>query len=83
MPVLAVVRTHASPATTLAVASTYVNNVKIIASFNFNVIPGIISCDEHIGSDSYLPNKDCDEILQMGTKIYRYYLITLWNIVHS
>ena len=22
-------------------------------------------------SDSYLPNKDCDEILQAGTKIYR------------
>ena len=22
-------------------------------------------------SDSYLPNKDCDEILQVGTKIYR------------
>ena len=24
--------------------------VKIIASFNFHVIPGIISCDEHVGT---------------------------------
>ena len=50
LPVLVVVQTFASPATTLAVVSTYVNNVKIIASFNFHVIPGIISCDEHIGT---------------------------------
>ena len=47
LPVL-VMRALASPATTLAVASTYVNDVKIIASFNFHVIPGIISCDEHV-----------------------------------
>ena len=40
----------ASPATTLAVAITYVNDVKIIASFNFYVIPGIISRDEHVGT---------------------------------
>ena len=26
------------------------NNVKIIVSFNFHVIPGIISCDEHVGT---------------------------------
>ena len=37
-----VVRALASPATTLDVVSTYVNNVKIIASFNFHMIPGII-----------------------------------------
>ena len=49
LPVLVVVRALASPATTLAVASTYVNNVKIIASFNFHVIPGI-SHDEHVGT---------------------------------
>ena len=48
-PVLVVMRALASPATTLAVASTYVNNVKIIASFNFYVIPGIILCDKHVG----------------------------------
>ena len=47
---LVVVRALASPATTLAVVSTYVNDVKIIASFNFHVIPGIISRDEHIGT---------------------------------
>ena len=46
--VLVVVRALASPATTLAVASTYVNDVKIIALFNFYMIPGIISCDEHV-----------------------------------
>ena len=45
-----VVQAVASPATTLAVASTYMNDVKIIASFNFHVIPGIISRDEHIGT---------------------------------
>ena len=50
LPVLVVVQALASPATTLAVASTYVNNVKIIASFNFHVIPGIISHDEHVGT---------------------------------
>ena len=50
LPVLVVVRALASPATTLAVASTYVNDVKIIASFNFHVIPGIISRDKHIGT---------------------------------
>ena len=43
-----VMRALASPTTTLAVASTYVNDVKIIASFNFHVIPGIISHDEHV-----------------------------------
>ena len=42
LAVLVVLRALASPATTLAVASTYVNNVKIIASFNFHMIPGII-----------------------------------------
>ena len=50
LPMLVVMRALASPATTLAVASTYVNNVKIIASFNFHVIPGIISHDEHVGT---------------------------------
>ena len=50
LPVLVVVRALASPATTLAVANTYVNDVKIIASFNFHVIPGIISHDEHVGN---------------------------------
>ena len=45
LPMLVVVRAPASPATTLVVAGTY---VKIIASFNFHVIPGIISCDEHV-----------------------------------
>ena len=40
--VLVVVRALASPATTLDVVSTYVNNVKIIALFNFHMIPGII-----------------------------------------
>ena len=48
--VLVVVRALASLATTLAVASTYMNDVKIIASFNFYVIPGIISHDEHVGT---------------------------------
>ena len=47
---LVVVRALASPATTLAVASTYVNDVKIIASFNFHMIPGIISRGEHFGT---------------------------------
>ena len=50
LPVLEVMRALASPATTLAVVSTYANDVKIIASFNFHVIPGIISLDEHIGT---------------------------------
>ena len=50
LPVLVVVRALASPATTLAVVSTYVNDVKIIASFNFYLIPGIISRDEHVGA---------------------------------
>ena len=36
--------------TTLTVESTYVNDVKIIASFNFHMIPGIISHDEHVGT---------------------------------
>ena len=26
------------------------NNVEIIVSFNFHVIPGIISCDKHVGT---------------------------------
>ena len=47
LPMLVVMRTLASPATTLAVVSTYVNDVKIIESFNFHMIPGIISCEEH------------------------------------
>ena len=50
LPVLVVVQGPASPATTLAVVSTYVNDVKIIASFNFHVIPGIILCNKHIGT---------------------------------
>ena len=54
LPVLVVVRALASTATTLAVVSTYVNDVniilEIIASFNFHVIPGIISRDKHIGT---------------------------------
>ena len=50
LPVLMVMRTLSSPATTLAVASTYVNDAKIIASFNFHVIPDFISCDEHVGT---------------------------------
>ena len=50
LPVLMVVQALASPATTLAVASTYMNDVKIIASFNFYVIPGVISRDKHIGT---------------------------------
>ena len=36
--------------TTLAVVSTCVNDVKIIASFNFHMILGIISLDEHVGT---------------------------------
>ena len=47
LPMLVVVRALASPTTTLAVASTYVNNVKII---DFDVIPGVISRDEHVGT---------------------------------
>ena len=50
LPVLVVVQALASPAITLAVASTYVNDVKIIVSFNFHIIPGIISRDEHVGT---------------------------------
>ena len=50
LPVLVVVRALASFATALAVVSTYVNDVKIIASFIFHVIPGIISCDEYVGT---------------------------------
>ena len=50
LPVLVVVRALAYPAITLVVASTYVNDVKIIASFNFHMILGIISCDEHVGA---------------------------------
>ena len=50
LPMLVVVRALASPATTLVVASTYVNNVKIIALFNFQVIPGSISHDKHVGT---------------------------------
>ena len=46
LAVLVVVRALASPATTPAVAGSYVNDAKII---NFHMIPGIISCDEHIG----------------------------------
>ena len=47
---LVVVQALVFPATTVAVASTYMNDVKIIASFNFHVIPSIISCDEHVGT---------------------------------
>ena len=50
LPMLVVVRALASPATTLAVASTDVNDVKIIASFNLLMIPGIISRDKHVGT---------------------------------
>ena len=50
LPVLVVVRVLASPATTLAVVSTNVNHVKIVAPFNFHVIPGIISRYEHVGT---------------------------------
>ena len=50
LPMLVVVQALASPATTLAVVSTCVNDVKIIASFNFHVIPGIISHDEYVGT---------------------------------
>ena len=46
--VLVIIQALASPATTLAVVSTYVNHVKIVASFNFHVIPGTSSRDEHI-----------------------------------
>ena len=52
LPVLVVMRALASPATTLAVASAYVNDDKIIASFNFCVIPDIISRDERVGTFS-------------------------------
>ena len=45
LSMLVVVRALATPATTLAVVSTYVNDVKTISSFNFHMIPGIISCD--------------------------------------
>ena len=47
LPMLVVVRALASPTTTLAVASTYVNDVKII---DFDIIPGVISRDEHVGT---------------------------------
>ena len=47
--VLVSMRALASPTTTLTVESTYANDVKIIASF-FHVIPGIISCDKHVGT---------------------------------
>ena len=50
LPVLVVMRALASPATTLTVSSTYVNDDKIIASFNFHMIPGAISRDEHVGT---------------------------------
>ena len=40
----------ASTCITLTVKSTYANDVKIIASFYFHVILGIISRDEHIGT---------------------------------
>ena len=50
LPVLVVLQALVSPATTLAVVSTYMNDAKIIASFNFHAIPGIISCDEHVGT---------------------------------
>ena len=46
LPVLVVVRALASPASTLAVASTYVKH------HNFHMIPGIISCNEHVGTFS-------------------------------
>ena len=48
--VVVVVRALASSATTLVVVSTYMNDVKIIASFNFHGIPGFISRDEHVGT---------------------------------
>ena len=47
---LVVVRALASTATTLTVASTYVNDVKIIASFNFHMIPSNISRNEDVGT---------------------------------
>ena len=50
LAVLVVMRALASPATILSVASTYGNDVKIIASFNFHVIPGIILRDKHVGT---------------------------------
>ena len=50
LPMLVVVRVLASPATPLAVVSTYMNDVKIVASFNFHVIPGTISRDKHVGT---------------------------------
>ena len=50
LSMLVVVRALATPVTTLAVVSTYMNDVKIISSFNFHMIPGIISCDEHVGT---------------------------------
>ena len=52
LSVLVVVQALASPATTLAVARTYVNEVKIIASFNFHMIPGIISSNKYVGTCS-------------------------------
>ena len=52
LPVLVVVQALAPPATTLASCCKHlrVNNAKIIASFNFNMVPDIISCDKHIGT---------------------------------
>ena len=47
LPVLIVVQALAYPATTIAVSSTYVNDVEII---NFHVIPRIISHDECVGT---------------------------------
>ena len=44
---LVVMRALASSATTLAVASTHVDDVKII---NFYMITGIISLDAHFGT---------------------------------
>ena len=48
--VLVVVQALPFPATTLAVVSTYMNDIKIIASFNFHMTLGIISRDEHVGT---------------------------------
>ena len=52
LPMLVVMQALASPATTLASCFEHLreNNAKIIASFNFHMIPGIISCDKHVGT---------------------------------
>ena len=50
LPMLVVMQVLASPAIRLAVVSTNVNDVKIIASFNFHMILGIVSHDKHVGT---------------------------------